>query len=79
MIDKKEKRVIKDYPKLKFDNGEGVKFKWFDKDLTEIITYGTIIEEPDDLPVVKILGEDHRTYIVAKEWIIERLEGNKQL
>lgn len=67
-IYKKKLRSNKDNYIPKVD--DVVEFVWYDRDLNELTTFGKIIKVLENNPsVVKILGDDCRTYIIAREWI----------
>lgn len=56
-----------------FQVGDKIEFKWYDRDLVELTGYGEITAAPENLPVVKVMGDDERIYIIAREWIVREV------
>ncbi len=78
---KLKKTISKSSIKLEYTQtmkpGTKINFKWYDKDLCEFTEHGVILESPLTMPVLKVLGDDKRTYIIAKEWVINEEEENE--
>lgn len=77
MTNLKKKKVITrptinlEYNMTSLNVGMRINFKWYDKDLREFTEYGHILDVSSVMPVLKVLGDDKRTYIIAKEWVID--------